>query len=457
MGNKLIFRVEKLPKHLVQSRVQHALREIPCPDADPERKHLNIRHGPETFKEFRDHLKTKLKGVRIFRADSPPVLEIFISASPDFFKRGGDYKKLFQDSYAELAKRFGAENILLLTIHHDETSPHLSAFIVPLAKNPEVAEYEAEQRGEPRPPPAKGKKGHRRTAPFVERPPEICLSAKAYIDGPRSLSRLQTQFWEAAGKGVGLERGIEGSKARHVKVNDWKKMMAWVEDGMPMPEFVMPELSSFDRLLPDRLEAAIRAAYASQFEEIIKLANILAADATQKITKTESTAKRLNELKKHLETVQAELTEREAQMEAEIAKRSAASAYKIAEAGLSQVVADLAELKQRREADAAALAAPAAPDPIPAKLNVALSDRAVLIRALAKTIKQDHQGERMAVLAAEMGVPAGKGDIFDRLVKSGQASSFEAAVLQVAAHINLEVEGGGRNAAGVVSEPEIRL
>ena len=77
--------------------------------------------------------------------------------------------------------------------------------------------------------------------------------------------------------------------------------------------------------------------------------------------------------------------------------------------------------------------------------------------AFAKTIKQTHNADEMNALADAMGVPAGKGDIFDRLVKSGHAANFEMAVMQVAAYINLDVEGGGRNAVGVASEPRIGL
>lgn len=455
MGNKVIFRLEKLARGQVKHNVQHALREIYCPDADPAKKHLNSQLGAPTYEDFKDQLKAKLKGVRIFRADSPPVIEAFISASPDFFKKNNhaQQKKFFDDAFNYMVKKYGKENILLTTLHRDETSPHMSVFFVPLAVNPEVAEYEAQQRGEPPPPPAKGKKGHRRTKPFTERPPEIALSAKAYINGPRSLAAQQTEFWEKVGKGVGLERGIEGSKARHVKVNDWKKAMAWLEDGMKLPEFEMPELNFVDKFAPGKLEAQIRAAYEKQFGELIQAVKILSADATLKQEKNEETAKRLTAAKKHLAA-------RESDMEAEIQKRLDVEVPRMAKIAVASKQADLDELEQRRAAEAAALAAPPPPDPVPAmksQLNGALTDRAILGRAFAKTIKQTHNADEMNALADAMGVPAGKGDIFDRLVKSGHAANFEMAVMQVAAYINLDVEGGGRNAVGVASEPRIGL
>lgn len=446
MGNKYIFRIEKLTKTKVQGRVQHALREVPCPDADPERKHLNTRAGAETYADFKEQLRNRLVGVRIFRDDSPPVLEVFISASPDFFKKGGNQKKMFQDSMKHLAKKFGKENILLATIHRDETSPHLSAFIVPLIPNPEIKEYEAEKAGL-----ARSKKKRRKKA-FTEYPPEMALSAKSYIGGRASLSNMQTEFWEAAGKGVGLDRGIEGSKARHVNVNDWKRAMAFLEDGMKLPEFVIPEMSALDRVMPGKWAEEVKAAYEKKFSEVKKAVKLLMADAMLKIEKNESTAKRLNALKKSL-------GEREAKIDSEIRERAEERGYKIAEAGLfsareerNSMLADLAELEQRRAADAARASLPDPNAAVKSQLNGALSDRTILMRALAKTIKQTHTVEAMAMLAHDMGVPAGKGDIFDRLVKSGHAANFEVAVMQVAAHINIDVEGGGRNAVAVASE-----
>lgn len=449
MGNQVIFRLEKLAPHQVQHNVQHALREIPCPDADPKRKHLNQQDGAQTYKQFRQALNAKLKGVRKFRSDSPEVIEAFIGASPDFWKKNNraQQEQYFRDGVKFLANKFGSENILLGTLHLDETSPHMSVFIVPLAVNPEVAEWEAEQAGEPLPPLPEGKK-RRRKQPFTERPPEIALSAKAYIQGPRALAAMQTEFWEFAGKGVGLERGIEKSKARHIKVNDWKQAMAWAEDGMKLPEFQVPKLTTAEKLIPGKIEAEVKAAYEKQFGAVIAAVKTLRADAALQQKKNAETAKRLAGVERHLEAQKAAIETQIISIENEVRERSAAEAIKIATAALSGAAADIAELKQRREAEAAALAAPAAPDPVPALKW----DRAILMRALAKTIKQTYTGEAMAMLAHEMGVPQGKGDIFDRLVKSGHAANFEVAVMQVAAHINLDVEGGGRNAVGVASE-----
>lgn len=456
MGNQTIFRLQKLTPRQVQHSVQHALREIFCPDADPERKQLNQQMGAKTYKEFREQLKAKLKGVRIFREDSPPVIEAFISASPDFFKKNNraQQEQYFRDSMQYMREKFGAENILLGTIHLDETTPHMSVFFVPLTVNPEVAEWEAEQAGRPLPALPEGR-NRRRKQPFKERPPEIALSAKAFINGPRSLSAMQTEFWEFAGKPAWLDRGMEKSKARHIKVNDWKQAMAWLEDGMKLPEFEVPKFSTKEKITPKQIEDQVRAAYEKQFGSVIAAVKTLRADATLQQKKNAETSKRLAGVERQLENQKAAIEYQISSMEKEIKERVDEGVFKVSSAALASVKDDLAELEQRRAADAVPVIA--VRDPVPAmkaQLNSTMSDRTVLMRALAKTIKQIHTKEAMEMLADEMSVPAGKGDIFDRLVKSGQAASFEAAVMQVARHINSGTEGGGRNAVAVASELE---
>ena len=87
----------------------------------------------------------------------------------------------------------GADRIFVAAIHRDETSPHLSAFVVPLT--------------------ADGR-----------------LSAKELIGGRAQLSADQTSYAECVHH-LGLERGIEGSKARHTTISQY-----YARVGMPLPK-----------------------------------------------------------------------------------------------------------------------------------------------------------------------------------------------------------------------------
>ncbi|MGX9105067.1 plasmid recombination protein, partial [Escherichia coli] len=72
------------------------------------------------------------------------------------------------------------ENILVSSIHLDEKTPHMSAFVVPITKD--------------------GR-----------------LSAKEFIGNRTKMSDDQSSYAEAV-KHLGLVRGIEGSKATHKRI-----------------------------------------------------------------------------------------------------------------------------------------------------------------------------------------------------------------------------------------------
>lgn len=87
-------------------------------------------------------------------------------------------KPFFQKALNFFQERYGAENVINATVHMDEHTPHMHIGIVPVTSD--------------------GK-----------------LSAKQLFT-KQSLRELQTDFAETVGKEFGLERGTEGSKARHL-------------------------------------------------------------------------------------------------------------------------------------------------------------------------------------------------------------------------------------------------
>ncbi|EBH4029513.1 plasmid recombination enzyme, partial [Salmonella enterica] len=97
-------------------------------------------------------------------------------------------------------KKYGAENIVTASIHRDETSPHLSAFVVPMT--------------------ADGR-----------------LSAKEFIGNRSKMTADQTSFAKAV-QHLGLERGIERSKATHTSI---KQHYAAIERGIASGVTISPE------------------------------------------------------------------------------------------------------------------------------------------------------------------------------------------------------------------------
>jgi len=161
----------------VAASLKHCYRERDTPNADPERtpqnEHRAARSGDQAMGELRSALPHKR------RKDAVLAVEYVMTASPEWWGKASpdQQRKFFDQAQKWLADKYGQKNILVASIHRDETTPHLSAFVVPIT--------------------ADGR-----------------LSAKEFIGNRDKMNRDQTSFADRM-KNLGLERGIEHSKARH--------------------------------------------------------------------------------------------------------------------------------------------------------------------------------------------------------------------------------------------------
>lgn len=175
--------------------LSHTLRSRYTPNADPELiKDNKIWLGPESTKEVVDLVRERWPEKH--RKDAVGCIEYFIGASPEWFKKHGgegDQEQYFRRAIQWLKAEYGEENVISVVQHNDETSPHLAAYVVP------VDEY--------------GK-----------------LNAKKWTGGRAACARMQTRFHEAAGEPVGLERGIRGSKAEHLTIQQWYEQNATLDE-----------------------------------------------------------------------------------------------------------------------------------------------------------------------------------------------------------------------------------
>lgn len=160
----------------------HTYRTRETPNADAQRDHLNEHHGPGDPDAIREAIRVRLPEKR--RKDAVLCLEYFVGASPEFFQGEQDGTGYFAAAVDWLKRRHGAENVVAWSVHRDETSPHLVAYVVPL-----------DEAGK--------------------------LNAKRFTGGKAALSRMQTDFAETCGRQFGLQRGIEGSKATHTTVREY--------------------------------------------------------------------------------------------------------------------------------------------------------------------------------------------------------------------------------------------
>lgn len=167
----------------VSAALKHCFRERETANADPNRtpdnEHYNALSTNEAMGKMRELLPEKR------RKDAVLVVEYLCTASPEWWKQASSQEQdqFFRTSEQWLVNKYGRENIIAASIHRDETSPHLSAFVVPITKDKR-------------------------------------LSAKEFIGDRHKMSEDQTSFAEAM-RPLRLERGLEGSKAHHTTIREY--------------------------------------------------------------------------------------------------------------------------------------------------------------------------------------------------------------------------------------------
>ena len=263
-----IMRAKKLANMgAVAASMQHCYRERETQNADqkrtPDNQHLVAKNTDEAMGKLRDLLPEKR------RKDAVLAVEYVMSASPEWFAKATpeQEKAFFQQSLQWLADKYGADRIVTASIHRDETTPHLSAFVVPLTQDKR-------------------------------------LSAKEFI-GSRDKMRADQTSYAACVANLGLERGIEGSMANHQRIQQYYAAVqrGVVPEARLSPQSVEPRvlrkgLFSSDvetpEVIAERLTKAVNAGFAGTVAKASE-----SAQSERKAREVRNTAKGL---RKRLET-----------------------------------------------------------------------------------------------------------------------------------------------------------
>ena len=162
--------------------LSHNYRTRHTPNADSFKTHLN-EHEVGSPAAVMDLIKNRLPEKR--RSDAVLCIEHLITASPEWDGWGTEKEKDFFDKSKQwLIDKYGQDNITGISIHRDETTPHLVAYVVPLDES-------------------SGR-----------------LNSKKWLGGRKALSDMQTDFAKQV-EDLGLERGVLRSKARHKKITEY--------------------------------------------------------------------------------------------------------------------------------------------------------------------------------------------------------------------------------------------
>jgi hypothetical protein len=185
---KAICRVAKVKgAGSISGKSEHNYRQGQVPNADPERQHLNHEYVLN-YENLGKAIQARIEhaGIERVRQDAVKGMEFILAASPERFKRDetgqtvGDYREHpWVKANLDFMKQQYGPNLVAFTLHQDEKTPHIHAIVVPIT-------------------------------------PDNRLCAKELFT-PKTLRQLQTDYAQAM-KPFGLERGIEGSRAKHVEM-----------------------------------------------------------------------------------------------------------------------------------------------------------------------------------------------------------------------------------------------
>lgn len=193
-------------------------------NVDPSRTHLNRELIPgDLRRDERINKRIKEAGIKP-RKNQVRALTLIMTASREDMQRIVDEGRL--DDWCESSLKWakdthGEDNVVSAVLHMDETTPHLHVTVIPIVNGISKDQayrkkraQEAEERGIEQ----KKKRDYKRKAADALR---LCA---ADVMARTKLREYQTSYAEAV-KQYGLTRGVEGSKANHVDINDWYRSL----------------------------------------------------------------------------------------------------------------------------------------------------------------------------------------------------------------------------------------
>lgn len=199
----------------------HNARARETPNADPRRAAVQLVGSQDVMADVQRRIDaTKAKT----RSDNVIACEVFLGASPEYFRPDGGEAGTWRRDRLEpwkakameyLKAEWGEANVVHAHLHLDEATPHIQAIVVPV--DPETSR----------------------------------LNAKRWTGGKARLSAMQDRYGEAMAE-LGLERGVKGSAATHTDVRSWYGQMQAPTPEVPPPVLPTPPMLGRERWAADQ-------------------------------------------------------------------------------------------------------------------------------------------------------------------------------------------------------------
>ena len=201
----------------------HIERFIIPKNADPTRTHLNRRliEYPDGVKDRSAAIQQRLEEAGLTRkigSNQVRAIRINVSGTHEDMKRIEEEGRLDEwcaDNLKYFADTFGKENIVAAHLHRDEETPHIHVTLVPIVKGERKRRKREEQT----------KKRYRK------KPTDTVRLCADDIMTRLKLKSYQDTYAVAMAK-YGLQRGIDGSKARHKSTQQYYRDIQKLADNL---------------------------------------------------------------------------------------------------------------------------------------------------------------------------------------------------------------------------------
>jgi hypothetical protein len=181
--------------HNLRQKINNSLNEF----INPALNIFNRYEGVKDYKEFNENYNEIIKKANLKRKiqrNASHIIEFVFSFSHEYSTGWQDNKGLkekidnyFADCKKFINNKYGNVSVSA-AIHFDETTPHLHIMCIPFIYSKD------------------GK--------------EVKFSSSEFLGGIKGLHNLHTEFNKQVGEKYGLTRGIEGSRAKHTDLKQFK-------------------------------------------------------------------------------------------------------------------------------------------------------------------------------------------------------------------------------------------
>ena len=202
----------------------HIERTVHPKNADRKRTHLNreLVQFPEGVRNRTQAIAHRIETAGIRRkvsANQVKAIRILLTGSNKDMKQmeaEGRIEDWCNDSLKWIRETYGEQNLVSAVLHMDEKTPHIHATVIPIVTGERRKAGQEEQNG---------KKKYRK-----KNPQDVRLCADDVMARHR-LKHYQDTYAQAMNK-YGLQRGVDGSLARHISTMQYYKQLVEQQDSL---------------------------------------------------------------------------------------------------------------------------------------------------------------------------------------------------------------------------------